>query len=50
MTRQKVDCAIIGSGNIGTDLMLKVSQLSDILKVTALVGFRCDIRRRTFRS
>lgn len=38
MTRRKVDCAIIGSGNIGTDLMLKISQLSEILNITALVG------------
>ncbi len=38
MTRQKVDCAIIGSGNIGTDLMLKISQLSETLNIIALVG------------
>ncbi|MEQ9199225.1 MAG: acetaldehyde dehydrogenase (acetylating), partial [Rhodospirillales bacterium] len=38
MTHRKVDCAIIGSGNIGTDLMLKISQLSEVLNIKALVG------------
>lgn len=36
MTKTKV--AIIGSGNIGTDLMIKVMRLSDTLEVGALVG------------
>src|SRR5882757_444515 len=36
MTKTKV--AIIGSGNIGTDLMIKILRLSDTLEVGALVG------------
>jgi acetaldehyde dehydrogenase len=34
----KVKVAIIGSGNIGTDLMIKVMRLSDTLEVGAMVG------------
>ncbi|HJQ16500.1 MAG TPA: acetaldehyde dehydrogenase (acetylating) [Allosphingosinicella sp.] len=34
----KVKVAIIGSGNIGTDLMIKVQRLSDVLEMGALVG------------
>ncbi|MFB7288896.1 acetaldehyde dehydrogenase (acetylating) [Actinacidiphila glaucinigra] len=34
----RVPVAIIGSGNIGTDLMFKVKRLSDALEVAALVG------------
>ena len=30
--------AIIGSGNIGTDLMIKILKTSDILEMAALVG------------
>jgi acetaldehyde dehydrogenase len=33
-----VDCAIIGSGNIGTDLLLKIRRLSSVLHVRAMVG------------
>jgi acetaldehyde dehydrogenase len=34
----KAKVAIIGSGNIGTDLMIKVMRLSDVLEMGALVG------------
>ncbi|HEY0315122.1 MAG TPA: acetaldehyde dehydrogenase (acetylating) [Sphingomonas sp.] len=34
----KTRVAIIGSGNIGTDLMIKVMRLSDVLEMGALVG------------
>ena len=34
----KVKAAIIGSGNIGTDLLIKIKRRSDILEVGAMVG------------
>jgi acetaldehyde dehydrogenase len=34
----KVKCAIIGSGNIGTDLMIKIMRLSNVLECAAMVG------------
>ena len=35
---QKIKCAIIGSGNIGTDLMIKIMRNSKQLEVGAMVG------------
>lgn len=40
MTKTKV--AIIGSGNIGTDLMIKIMRNSKILEIAALVGIDPD--------
>src|SRR5271165_5668984 len=34
----KIPCAIIGSGNIGTDLMIKVMRKSQHLEMGAMVG------------
>jgi len=38
MTNPKTKIAIIGSGNIGTDLMMKVIRLSDVLEMAVMVG------------
>jgi len=34
----KIKTAIIGSGNIGTDLMMKISEMSDVLEVGCVIG------------
>ena len=34
----RIPCAIIGSGNIGTDLMIKVMRMSKNLEMGAMVG------------
>ncbi|WP_284257789.1 Gfo/Idh/MocA family oxidoreductase, partial [Acidocella aquatica] len=35
---KKIKCAIIGSGNIGTDLMIKIMRTSKNLEMGAMVG------------
>jgi acetaldehyde dehydrogenase len=39
---QRIRVAIIGSGNIGTDLMIKIMRLSKILEMAAFVGIDAE--------
>ena len=39
---KKVKAAIIGSGNIGTDLMMKIMRQGQFLEMSALVGIDAD--------
>jgi len=40
--QEKTKVAIIGSGNIGTDLMIKIMRLSKVLQMSALVGIDAE--------
>ena len=42
MSENKIGVAIIGSGNIGTDLMIKILRLSGNLNMSVMVGIDPD--------
>ena len=42
MSETKTKVAIIGSGNIGTDLMIKIMRLSEVLEMGAFVGIDAE--------
>ena len=41
-SRAKAGCAILGSGNIGTDLMIKILTTSENLELRLLIGIEAD--------
>ena len=41
-SRPQVGCAILGSGNIGTDLMIKILMTSENLELRLLIGIEAD--------